>query len=83
LRLGPYLPIFLTGLLAALIHQKLVVYRFTAAMRYLLDGLALLVLVAIALSLPGNRADWLLPMTEDEYYQLYVYFGLTWAAFIL
>ncbi len=84
--LGPYLPIFLLGSFAALLHQRLLERPWTrsAAVRRSAEvGAFLLLLVAFAL-VPEVSA-WVFgkPVPSDRFHQNFLLFGSLWSAFIV
>lgn len=86
LRLGPYLPIFLSGSLAALVQHRINSVEtarhpgLVAAMG-IGAGFILLIVLSLVPDLQARLTGH--PMAEDRFHHDFVLFGLLWSTFIL
>lgn len=80
--LGPYLPLFLLGSLAALAHDRLT--RHAARWRPWLEGVAWASLAGALLTIPSlYRALTGEPISSEHFHNRVILYGLLWSAFLL
>lgn len=78
-----YLPVFIFGSLAAVIHSKFKDINFSNKTRVTFDVMALTILIGILLSFPKVWSILISPVGRDVFYNHFVFYGLGFGALIL
>jgi peptidoglycan/LPS O-acetylase OafA/YrhL len=80
--LGPYLPVFLLGSAAALVHRR--VAASAGGRRWLFEGSAIACAVAVVLTIPSLFAAVSgRPVASDHFHGALVFYGVVWSAFLI
>lgn len=82
--LGPYLPVFLLGSVAALVHGQLVRAATSAGRRALYEGGALTCGVAVAVTIPSvYRALSGRPIPSNHFSDNLIFYAVVWSGFLV
>jgi peptidoglycan/LPS O-acetylase OafA/YrhL len=84
--LGPYLPVFLSGTLAAFVYVRFLPYQETVSMpwKYLFEITAVLCLVAVGCTVPQYWAYLAGKAVHfDHFHRAYLLYGPVWSLFIV
>ncbi len=79
----PFLPVFLSGTVAATVHVALGRHRLSRPLRYGFDAAALLILGGVLLTDPPLWSVLVYDVDMDYFSHLFVLYGLAWAAFLV
>lgn len=83
INLMTYLPVFVSGSVAALIHNKLSIIEIPKRIRSILDALSFLMLTVLILSVPAIFSVLIYPIPFGFYDKKFIYYGLLFSSFIL
>lgn len=78
-----YLPVFLTGSVAAVIHENLSKKQIPRKIRWGFDLGALLILAGTVLTMPGIFSKLFYPVSLEFSIRMYNYYGIAWGLFII
>jgi len=82
--LGPYLPVFLLGSVAALVHGQLVRAAASARRRALYEGGALICGMAVGVTIPlVYRALSGRPIPSNHFNDSLIFYGVVWSGFLV
>ncbi|MFC4305687.1 acyltransferase family protein [Cohnella boryungensis] len=78
-----YLPVFVSGSIAALIHTKLIDICIPKKIRLFMDVIAFIIIAAIIISLPAVFSEFFVQIPSTFYDKKFIYYGILYSIFIL